>query len=132
MPSEYPVERNCPHCSRVEKLDAITIAQLKKIISGFPPSLQEKIQTIPTSLPKGSGCEKCNFTGYLGRFIIAEVLEITDDIRKMILEQSSTEEIYKFLRKQNLFYNIFEDGFLKFIEGKTTFEELTRVAGLYL
>ena len=53
------------------------------------------------------GCEKCNGTGYIGRIDIVEVLEITDDIRNMIIDQSDTMMIYSKVR---------ETGYLKLFD----------------
>ena len=44
-------------------------------------------------LKKSAGCSKCTDTGYAGRTGIHEVLEGTDDIKRMIMKQALMEEI---------------------------------------
>ncbi len=77
-------------------------------------------------LYKGSGCQKCEKTGYLGRTGIYEVLEVDDEIGEMIINRASSEEINaKAISKGML--TIKQDGFLKILEGVTTIEEVLRV-----
>ncbi len=106
-----------------------------------PQEVQDKIRTVlGTALPakyqdlmtqlqvaKGKGCQECNFTGYLGRIAIFEVLKITPTINKMILNRSSAKEIEVQAQKENLII-MKQDGYLKVLEGITTIEEVLRVA----
>lgn len=105
-----------------------------------PPEVQENIKgvlgdvfpkkfDIPAGLKvaRGKGCSECNFTGYLGRVAIFEVLKITPAINKMILQQTSAKEIETQAKKDNLII-MKQDGYLKVLEGVTTIEEVLRVA----
>ena len=75
---------------------------------------------------KGKGCKSCNDSGYDGRVGIFEVLEITDDIKELILARADNEQIKK-RAMENGMTTMFEDGFQKAIAGKTTLEEIFRV-----
>ena len=57
---------------------------------------------------------------------VLEVLEITDDIKTMIIEGRSSIDIYGKARESG-FLTLKEDGIIKMLEGKTTLEELRRV-----
>jgi type II secretory ATPase GspE/PulE/Tfp pilus assembly ATPase PilB-like protein len=72
-------------------------------------------------------CEVCNGTGYIGRIAIVEVLEITDDIRNMIIDQANTMMIYSKVRETG-YLTMKEDGILKMLQWLTTLDELRRVA----
>jgi len=114
----------CPHCK--EQYEPVeTIKENIKSILG--PLLPAKYQTSPILLSKGKGCVECNFSGYLGRIAIFEVLKITPTINKMILQQASAREIEEHAKKESLII-MKQDGYLKALEGITSIEEVLRVA----
>ena len=55
-----------------------------------------------------------------------ELLEMTNELRNMIVENKSTMEIYGALR-QSGFLTMKEDAFMKMLQGKTTLDEIRRV-----
>lgn len=77
-------------------------------------------------LYKGKGCKVCNFTGYKGRIGIHEVLEISDKLRDMLIENKSTEELRKEAIKEGM-KTLRQDAVLKAIQGITTIEEVERI-----
>jgi len=85
-----------------------------------------KDQQDDVRLFKGVGCEKCGDTGFHGRIVLAEVLEVQDDIRDLILAQKSESEIEKIAEKNGM-TTMLEDGLNKAIAGVTTLEEVFRV-----
>lgn len=76
---------------------------------------------------KGVGCPRCNSTGYSGRTIISEVLEIDEDISQLIIKEATKHEILETAVK-NGFEPMFTDGMEKASKGMTTIEEILRVA----
>lgn len=78
------------------------------------------------NLYRPKGCSKCDNNGYLGRIGIYEVLEVTEDIGRMILEHASSEEIQNQAIKEGM-TTMQQDGFLKALQGLTTLEEILRV-----
>jgi type IV pilus assembly protein PilB len=85
-----------------------------------------KNQNLTLTLYRGEGCNKCNNTGYLGRLGIYEVIEVDDEIGKLIIGHASTSEIQHTAIKNGMI-TMQQDGFLKSLEGLTTFEEILRV-----
>ncbi len=77
-------------------------------------------------LYRGKGCDLCHGTGYEGRLGIFEVLEINEDIRKMIMQRANSEEIRKVAVEQGM-TTMFNDGIQKALKGMTTIEEILRV-----
>lgn len=75
----------------------------------------------------GKGCDQCNGTGYSGRQAIHEVLLITDEIRKMIMEGAPAGNIKLIAMKRGM-QSLRQDGFQKVLQGITTPEEIMRVA----
>jgi type IV pilus assembly protein PilB len=89
--------------------------------------LDEKEKSGKVTLYKGTGCPECRETGYKGRLGIYEIMEIDDDIRRMVIEGKSSHEIKNFAIKNKGMKVLAEDGILKVLAGVTTLEEVARV-----
>lgn len=81
----------------------------------------------PITLWKGEGCARCNFTGYMGRMAIHEVLPINEEMKAMIMNGEADNKIFEVGRKYGT-TSMREDGIEKVMQGKTTVSELLRVA----
>lgn len=77
-------------------------------------------------LYRGKGCEACNTTGLKGRTGIHEMLEGTDEIKKLIQKKGTVEEIRKTAMGQGM-TTLLQDGLLKATKGDTTVEQVRRV-----
>ncbi|CAM3822729.1 GspE/PulE family protein [Alkalicoccus chagannorensis] len=75
----------------------------------------------------GSGCEACNGSGYRGRLAVHEIIAVDDLVRKMILNNAEMSAIRRYLLDQDMLF-LMDDGFFKAAQGKTTLEEIYRVA----
>ncbi len=75
---------------------------------------------------KGKGCAVCHYTGYSGRLGVFEVLEVNNDIKKLITQQNDSELIFK-KAVENGMTTMLDDGISKVIKGDTTIEEVLRV-----
>ncbi|MFZ2975773.1 MAG: ATPase, T2SS/T4P/T4SS family [Candidatus Moraniibacteriota bacterium] len=75
---------------------------------------------------KPKGCSQCGKEGYHGRNGIFEVLEIDEEIRKMISQNAPAEELEKRAKEKGML-SMIEDGFSKAILGITSIEEILRV-----
>ncbi len=78
---------------------------------------------------KGRGCDRCGFTGFIGRNAIFEILKIDDEIRKLILDKASEDTILERARKKGM-RTLAESGIEKVAEGITTLEEVSGVADI--
>jgi type IV pilus assembly protein PilB len=74
---------------------------------------------------KGTGCQKCNNTGYKGRVGLYEVMEVTDEIRELILIGASALELRKRAIEDGMI-TLRESGLYKIRNGITTLEEVVR------
>ena len=83
----------------------------------------EEAKTIKTY--KGKGCATCNNTGYKGRIGLYEVMEITDELRELILIGASALELRKKAIDDGMI-SLRESGLFKIREGVTTLEEVVR------
>ncbi|MEK7147085.1 MAG: ATPase, T2SS/T4P/T4SS family, partial [Patescibacteria group bacterium] len=76
---------------------------------------------------RGKGCSADNFTGYFGRIGIFEILNVTEEIRKLIISSEfSLDAINRKAREQGMI-TMFEDGVRKIELGLTTLSEVLRV-----
>jgi type IV pilus assembly protein PilB len=75
---------------------------------------------------EAKGCEECNRTGYQGRTAIAELLELSDEIREMILEKKPLSEVKKRAKEEGMVF-LREVGMDKVLQGITSLRELNKV-----
>jgi type IV pilus assembly protein PilB len=76
---------------------------------------------------KGQGCNVCHHTGYSGRVGVFEVLEITNNIRRLITQKANADVILEQAVKDYDMSTMLDDGLKKVIQGVTTIEEVLRV-----
>src|SRR6202163_4136867 len=77
------IRRVCANCKAPTEVAPQVLVSL-----GFSPEEAKQVQVM-----KGKGCERCNGMGYKGRVALVEVLDISEEIREMILSGSSSIEI---------------------------------------
>ncbi|WP_051328024.1 ATPase, T2SS/T4P/T4SS family [Desulfatirhabdium butyrativorans] len=107
----------CPKCKVVDPLSPKIVEQMAPFYRLDP---HQKFW-------KGLGCEACQFTGYVGRMGIFEVLTITPAIREILDRNVSGVQIRKVAESEG-FTVLSKDGLSKAIRGLTTIEEVLRVA----
>lgn len=109
------VRRNCPHCSKPAKVSANVLRPL-----GIEPEDAGSIMV-------GSGCEKCQGTGYKGRSGIFEFLLVDETVQKMIVLRESASAIKQYAVTKLGMRTLLEDGRRAVLTGVTTPEEVLRV-----
>jgi len=82
---------------------------------------------LPKILFKGKGCNTCDGSGYRGRLGIYEILDVNEEMRKMIVDPNFTLDAITALARKNGMISMFEDGLRKAKLGQTTIEEVLRV-----
>jgi general secretion pathway protein E len=75
---------------------------------------------------RGAGCENCFGSGYSGRLGIFEMMELSDEIRGLIMKNEDAVRITQAARRNGM-RNLREDGWLKVAGGMTTADEVMRV-----
>ena len=75
------------------------------------------------TLYRGRGCDRCKNSGYAGRLAIIEVMTVTDEIRKMVIERKSSMEIAKLAVEQGM-KNLRAVALDKVREGLSTLEQV--------
>jgi len=109
------VRRICSNCKTDEPHAAPALVE-----AGFT---QEEAQKVVPK--KGTGCEKCNNTGYKGRVGLYEVMEIGEQLRELILVGASGLELRRKAVEEGMI-TLRRSGLHKVMEGVTTIEEVAR------
>lgn len=123
------VRKICTSCSEEVAIPKETLAEMQADLKSIPNDYLNKV--IPgfdwskVVLHKGSGCAKCGNTGYTGRLCIAEVIDVNEDLKNVILEGGMLKK--EDIRKHQIFASIKQDGLIKVLLGQTTLEEVLRV-----
>ncbi len=120
------VRKICPRCGTKRDADYWEQAEIKDIIKKITDIDSKLILPFDGKVPAIVGCDECNGSWYKGRMAIIETFEITDDLRKMIVDGKIGVDLYAKAR-ENWFLTIQEDGIIKMLQGETTLDELRRV-----
>jgi type IV pilus assembly protein PilB len=83
--------------------------------------------TIPT-IKKAVGCEKCSHTGYRGRLALHELLEVDENLEKLIIDGKYNSDIRRYAQEHAGMKTVREDGWYKVLSGLTTIDEVLRVS----
>jgi len=109
------VRRICKVCSESHPAPAAALMQ-----AGF--SAEDAKTVVPR---RGKGCEKCNNTGFKGRVGLYEVMEITEELRELILVGASSLELRRKAVEEGML-TLRASGLRKVKEGVTTLDEVVR------
>jgi len=125
------VRRLCPYCKKErqlpenivadihDKLKEVDLEMIKRYIADYDPAKAINIY-------EPVGCVRCSKTGYKGRLVICEVIEINEFIRDVILNKNGVISV-ETARQNQKFITINEDGLIKAMMGLTSLEEIMRV-----
>lgn len=114
----------CENCKEAYVPDPTVVADVKAALGDYYSSL---VKGAEFSLYKGKGCDKCGQAGYFGRVAIFEVLPVSSNVAKMIMQRSDAATIEKLAVTEGMLM-MKQDGYIKVLEGTTTIEEVLRVA----
>jgi type IV pilus assembly protein PilB len=109
------VRRVCQNCK--EEIETPIQALLS---IGFAESEAHSLKLV-----KGRGCEKCGNTGYKGRIGLFEVMDITEDMRELILSGATAVELRRKAIEEGM-VTLRQSGLQKIREGLTTIDEVVR------
>ena len=109
------VRRVCANCKEEHPTTPPAMIQ-----AGFTPEEAETVMPV-----KGAGCDRCNNTGYKGRVGLYEVLEVTEELRELILVGASSLELRRKAVDEGML-TLRASGLRKVKDGVTTIEEVVR------
>ena len=109
------VRRVCSECKEPNPSTPPALVQ-----AGFTPEEAETVTPM-----KGVGCERCNKTGYKGRVGLYEVLEVSEELRELILVGASGLELRRKAVEEGMI-TLRRSGLRKVMDGVTSIEEVVR------
>jgi type IV pilus assembly protein PilB len=109
------VRRICAKCKEEHPMPPAALVQ-----AGYTPEDAEHVTPM-----RGKGCDKCNNTGYKGRVGLYEVMEVTDELRELVLVGASALELRRKAIDDGMI-TLRHSGLLKVKDGLTTIEEVAR------
>lgn len=130
------VRKVCQDCKAEKKLDKKNIASLERDfdlnnlleVMRREGVLEKDVKDFSEiKFFEGQGCDKCGDTGYKGRMGIYEVLDISEEVGKLILSRSATSQIQDQAVQEQMVL-MWQDGFIKAHLGLTTIDEVLRVS----
>ena len=124
--SQRLVRRLCPNCRKEREFTD----QEKEVIEKTLEKYGENVDLSKVKTYNAVGCEHCNHSGYYDRIGLFEVLDITDELKEMIMEGKSSIEIRKKALEQD-YRPLVVDGIHKVIQGITNLDEINRKLLIY-
>jgi general secretion pathway protein E len=103
----------CPHCREPYR-------PLPELVARLGEAARD------ATLYRARGCPACQGRGYLGRTVIAELLPMTDEVRRLVLQRADSHALARAARAGGM-RTMYEDGIAKALAGATSLEEVVRV-----
>jgi type IV pilus assembly protein PilB len=110
------VRRICPHCRRVAEISPQLLDD-----SGLTREMVRGVRFF-----EGAGCIECNGTGFLGRTAISELMDLSDNIRALILDRRPAAEIKHAAKAEGMHF-LRESALERVFAGVTTLKEVNKV-----
>ncbi|MBM3253760.1 MAG: type II secretion system protein GspE [Candidatus Omnitrophica bacterium] len=111
------VRRLCPKCKVAYEADNSLLQELRRTNVNWKQ---------PVVLFKPKGCDSCRQTGYSARIGIFEIMLLSPQIKRLIMERAPEALIQQIAKKEGMI-TLKEDGINKAIKGLTSIEEIMRV-----
>jgi type IV pilus assembly protein PilB len=109
------VRRVCAQCKEEVKIPKKTLLRI-----GYNEDEIDKV-----NVSKGNGCDRCSGTGYKGRVGLYEVMQITDEMRELILSGATAMDLRRQATKDGMI-TLRRSGLIKIMNGLTSIEEVLR------
>ncbi len=109
------VRKLCPHCRK------------KRLATEEEKRLLKQDTYAETEIYEPVGCELCNHTGYFGRTGVFEIMEVNEEIRNLIAEGGTSEELENAARRAGM-RSLRDNGIRYVLEGVTSIEEMLKAS----
>lgn len=116
------VRKLCPECSKQEQPTPDVLATCQRLARAGGLDWD----SLPNHFRAATGCPKCHHTGYRGRTLLAETLEITPELAAALRRGATTDELRALAVSQGM-TTMAADGFRRAAKGETTISEILRI-----
>ena len=105
---------------------AVLAQRLVRLICPHCRVVDERQAALDRPVYRGAGCDRCSQIGYRGRQGILELMDVNDEIRRLVVQNADASVLTAAARRNGM-RTLKEDGWDKVYQGVTTVEELVRV-----
>ncbi|EKD22947.1 MAG: hypothetical protein ACD_83C00164G0001 [uncultured bacterium] len=116
----------CPKCKQAKKVSALEIEEIKAEIEKMPKDVKKDVNLKDATFFTPKGCDDCSKNGYKGRIGVFEVLDISENIKDLVIARSTSGKIQEQAIAEGML-TMLQDGILKAMKGVTSLEEVWRV-----
>lgn len=122
------VRKLCDQCKQPDQPNAEMLGNVKYALDNLHSTDEiepAKLQTL--QFYKAVGCDACDHIGYKGRLGLYEIMRMSNELRRLILAQTSSIELEKAALKNGMI-SLEQAGLIKALKGETSLDEIYRVA----
>lgn len=120
------VGRLCTYCKQEQQPHPTIAALIDQELATMAPSVLDMVQIKkPYTVWESQGCDKCNGKRIKGRVAIYEVLVMTDELKRVILENPNDLEVMKEAKRQGM-VSMRQDGIIKALQGLVSIQDVLR------
>jgi len=124
------IRKLCPFCKEKVRANLEMEKLILEEISRLPSATQKKLKVSPPIyIYQPKGCDKCAGQGTKGRIAIFEVLTMTRQLEKIIVEKPTESEIVKEAERQEMI-TMRQDGIIKALQGTISIEEVVQATAV--
>ncbi len=120
------VRKICPNCATKRPANYAEQSEIEETLKRMDNLNIPNLPVFDWTLLESHGCSQCNETWYKWRLAILEALEITDDMRNLIIDKNNEASIL-IKARENWFTTLVEDWIIKVLKWETTLDEIHRV-----
>ncbi|MBP6913888.1 type II/IV secretion system protein [Candidatus Parcubacteria bacterium] len=122
------IRKICPKCAEAKIISKEILEEMKETLKNMPSQVEIPELNENTKIFYPKGCAHCNNTGYKGRVGLFETLVIDSETEDYILTSPSSSALEKFAKEKGM-TTMKQDGFIKILNGVTSFDEVKKVTG---
>lgn len=123
------VRKLCQKCKKEAELPEHLVKEFKDEIAAI--TSKDVFEGVPTGeklvFYRPGGCDDCNNSGYRGRTVVAEVLNMSSQLEEIMGKKFSVDELQQEMRRQG-HITFKQDAILKGLQGNTSIEEILRIS----
>lgn len=117
------VRKLCNDCKQKIPAEGRALQIIEEQVAAMPEEVREKVKSGAYHIWEASGCGKCGHKGTKGRFALVEALEMTPQLKSIVIEGITEEKITNEARRQKMLTMI-QDGIIKVLDGSVPLEEV--------
>lgn len=123
MVAQRLVRKLCNDCKHQVEAQGRAIQIIEETIASMPKSAQERVKGGKYHIWEAPGCGKCMHKGTKGRIAIFEAMEMSRELKQIIIEGITEEKIINESLRQEMI-TMKQDGIIKVLEGSVSLEEV--------